>query len=119
MNKKLTRKRPGRQGFVLGFDIENCAGEPISSELSKNRRRRWSTGEPGVSGFGGFACYTGIAPRQWKEKLFSLVVNPISMRRVFCAGPGANPVRDTQSHSCRRIGSKQRKETVWIADDES
>ena len=91
----------------------------MSSGLSKNRRRRLYIGEPSVSGFGSFACYTGIAPRRWKEKLFSLVVNPISMRRVFCAGPGANPARDTQSHSCRRIGSKPRKEIVWIADDES
>ena len=43
MNKKMTRKRPGRQGLVLGFDIENCAGAPVSSGLSKNRRRRLST----------------------------------------------------------------------------
>ena len=70
MNKKMTRKRPGRQGLVLGFDIENCAGAPVSSGLSKNRRRRLSIGEPGKSGFGGFAYHTGIVLRRWKEKLF-------------------------------------------------
>jgi len=70
MNKKMTRKRRGRQGVVLGFDIENCAVAPVSSRLSKNRRRRLNIGEPDVSGLGGFACHTGIVPRWWKEKLF-------------------------------------------------
>jgi hypothetical protein len=39
-----------------------------------------------------------------KENPFWLVVNPISMRRVFYADSGANPVRETQSHCRRRMG---------------
>ena len=63
-------------------------------------------GELGVAFFGFGLCHAEMmCAGEAKENPFWLAVNPISTRRVFFAGPDANPARDAQPHPVCQIGS--------------